>query len=237
MTTRTNEQVIAELGWTRKVLRDITGVTPIYWRPPFGDIDDRVRAISIAMNLKPIIWTRINATMDFDTNDWGMIGGSSTAISTLDKWNEIMNVEANISTGFIALEHDLFEQTVDLAVGYILPEALAHQPKFNMTPIVECLDMPLANAYLETNDNSTNPPPLTAYLANRTIPGTTPPAGSSNSTGSSGGNPSASGSSDGSSGGSPGSSEKSGASSMMAVGPALLTAALGVVGSVGAIFL
>jgi hypothetical protein len=31
---------------------------------------------------------------------------------------------------FITLQHDLFEITVDLAVGYTLDAALSHQPKF-----------------------------------------------------------------------------------------------------------
>lgn len=67
MTTKTNEEIIAELGWTKKVIKDTLGVTPIYWRPPYGDIDDRVRAIGMAMNLYPVMWTRISATQTFDT--------------------------------------------------------------------------------------------------------------------------------------------------------------------------
>ena len=39
LTTLTNEQVIAELGWTKKVIKDILGVTPSYMRPPYGDIE------------------------------------------------------------------------------------------------------------------------------------------------------------------------------------------------------
>lgn len=37
--TVSNEQIIAELGWTRKAIKDITGVTPLYMRPPYGDIE------------------------------------------------------------------------------------------------------------------------------------------------------------------------------------------------------
>lgn len=35
---------------------------------------------------------------------------------------------------FITLQHDLFEITVDLAVGYTLDAALAHVPKFSVRP-------------------------------------------------------------------------------------------------------
>lgn len=67
MTTKSNEEIIAELGWTKKVIQDTLGVTPIYWRAPYGDIDDRVRAIGMAMNLYPVMWTRISSTQTFDT--------------------------------------------------------------------------------------------------------------------------------------------------------------------------
>lgn len=89
-----------------------------------------------------------------------MPGGTQNVYSVLNKWDEIMGNSTKIDTGFIVLEHDLFEQTVDVATGYILPQALAHEPKYNMTPIIECLNMPMSNSYLETNDNSTNPLPL-----------------------------------------------------------------------------
>lgn len=70
LTTLTNEQIVAELGWTKKVIKDVTGVTPNTWRPPYGDIDDRVRAIAAQMGLTPIIWTSVTTggqTVNFDT--------------------------------------------------------------------------------------------------------------------------------------------------------------------------
>ncbi len=60
LTTLTNEQIVAELGWSKQVIKQTIGVTPLYMRPPYGDIDDRVRAICKAMTLTPIIWTRTN---------------------------------------------------------------------------------------------------------------------------------------------------------------------------------
>ena len=64
LTTLTNEQIIAELGWTKKAIKDITGVTPNTMRPPYGDIDDRVRGISMAMGLTPV-----SSTFMFHTGD------------------------------------------------------------------------------------------------------------------------------------------------------------------------
>ena len=39
LTTQTNEQIIAELGWTKKIIFDVLGVTPTTMRPPYGDIE------------------------------------------------------------------------------------------------------------------------------------------------------------------------------------------------------
>jgi hypothetical protein len=39
LTTQTNNEVVAELGWTRKIIQDVLGVTPNMMRPPFGDIE------------------------------------------------------------------------------------------------------------------------------------------------------------------------------------------------------
>ena len=36
--TLTNAQIVAELGWTRKVIKDVLGVTPNTYRPPQGDL-------------------------------------------------------------------------------------------------------------------------------------------------------------------------------------------------------
>jgi peptidoglycan/xylan/chitin deacetylase (PgdA/CDA1 family) len=68
LTTLTTEQIVAELGWTREIIRTITGITPTTMRAPFGDIDNRVRAIALAMGLNAIQWTRTPAAGPFDTN-------------------------------------------------------------------------------------------------------------------------------------------------------------------------
>jgi len=163
----TNEQIIAELGWSKKIIKDILGVTPNTMRPPFGDIDDRVRAISLAMGLKPIMWTRISPTATFDTGDFNIHAGTISAPQVLQNWEYILGNASSLNTGFIVLEHDLFQQSVEIATGYILPDALARtSPKLTLQPVITCLNQPLANAYIETNDNKTNPPPVTIQPSN-----------------------------------------------------------------------
>ena len=193
MTTLSNEQIIAELGWTKEVIKNATGVTPTFWRPPFGDVDNRVRAIATAMGLRTSMWTSVNgSTFDTEgtsvlhsgtlrhmlntiravTSDWQIPAGQSV-YEVLNNWESIVTRATEIDTGFIVLEHDLYQQTVDVATGYILPDALAHQPPFKIEPIISCIGRPLADAYAETNG--------TAPAANSSSTSTT---GSSTNTGS-----------------------------------------------------
>ncbi|KAF9653920.1 hypothetical protein BDM02DRAFT_3216331 [Thelephora ganbajun] len=162
LTTLSNEQIIAELGWCKKIIKDVLGVTPNTMRPPYGDIDDRVRAISLAMGLRPIMWTRISPAATFDTGDFSIHAGTISAAQVLLNWQYILGNASTLNTGFIVLEHDLFQQSVEIATGYILPDALARtSPKLTLQPVITCLNQPLGNAYIETNDNTTNPPPVT----------------------------------------------------------------------------
>lgn len=73
MTSLTNEEVFAELYYTRQLIKDLMGVTPKCWwvhsictrvfrltirRPPYGDVDNRVRMFAMGLNLTTIIWDR-----------------------------------------------------------------------------------------------------------------------------------------------------------------------------------
>lgn len=90
--------------------------------------------------------------------DFNIHGGSISVQQVLQNWEYIIGNATTMSNGFIVLEHDLFEQTVEVATGYILPDALAHQPPFTIEPVISCLNKPMTDAYIETNNNKTNPP-------------------------------------------------------------------------------
>lgn len=154
LTKLSNEQIVAELGWTKKAIKDTIGVTPNTFRPPYGDIDDRVRAIAAQMGLTPIMWSRYEGKA-FDTTDWNIPGGQANGETALSKFESILEEMApKLDTGFIVLEHDLYQQTVDLAVGYFLPMAIS-SGKYAMKSISDCLGIAPAEAYIETSANST----------------------------------------------------------------------------------
>ncbi|KAI1316394.1 chitin deacetylase [Mortierella claussenii] len=133
MTSLTNEQIVAELKWTEKAIFNTIGVTPLYWRPPYGDVDNRVRNIATQLGYKTSIWTQ-----DFDTDDWNIPGGTATAQSVVDTFKSWLVKIPGMSTGFIVLEHDLFPQEVDVSVNGILPIAYATK-NLVMQPIAQCL--------------------------------------------------------------------------------------------------
>jgi len=195
LTTLTTEQIVAELGWTRKAIKDATGVTPLTMRPPFGDIDDRVRAISMAMGLIPVIWTGVGVENEFDTNDWRVPAGQVKANATVATFRNVMKGIPKLTTGFITLEHDLYQESVDLAVGFHIPNALAVTPSLTLEPVNTCQNRPMTNAYLESNKDPQHPAilagpgrvrvaPTTSAAPVKTGTGTIPsPSQSSSATG------------------------------------------------------
>jgi chitin deacetylase len=58
MSTLPNEMLVAQFGWTMQIIYDSTGgQIPKFWRPPYGDMDLRVRAIAKEVfSLSPIVW-------------------------------------------------------------------------------------------------------------------------------------------------------------------------------------
>lgn len=101
MTSQTNAQIVAELGWTRKAIQAVLGVTPVYWRPPYGDIDDRVRAIALAMGLVAVLWTTPpNGGLPFDTNDWMVAGGLVSSVSSYETFESILSNATTLNTGY-----------------------------------------------------------------------------------------------------------------------------------------
>jgi hypothetical protein len=110
------------------------------------------------MNQTPIMWTGVptNNTMQyFDTTDWNIPGNRATGESALSKFETILNdYVPQLNSGFIVLQHDIYQQTVDLAVGYILPMAIA-SGKYQLKSIIDCLGLPNSEAYVETSSNNT----------------------------------------------------------------------------------
>ncbi|KAM6495883.1 carbohydrate esterase family 4 protein [Amanita muscaria] len=106
MTTLSNLRIVAELGWTMLLIHNSTGgFLPKYWRPPYGDADNRVRAIAKEVfGLTTIMWNQ-------DARDWSLVtGGTTTAIihRSMQSWTS-----GPKSPGLIVLEHETSEDAVN----------------------------------------------------------------------------------------------------------------------------
>ncbi|KAM0786973.1 hypothetical protein ACM66B_002391 [Microbotryomycetes sp. NB124-2] len=112
MTGLTNEQAFAELYFSKKAIKDIVGVTVRSWRPPFGDVDDRIRYIAEQLDMKTILWNE-------DTHDWNWV---NLGIPTIEQnYQDIIgNVSQKYSTsGTIVLSHELNNETMSLAQEFL----------------------------------------------------------------------------------------------------------------------
>ncbi|KAJ1039175.1 hypothetical protein NDA11_001458 [Ustilago hordei] len=122
-TGKTDLEILGDLGWTMQIIYDLTGSVPMYWRPPEGDVDARVRAIATqVLGLQTVMWNK-------DADDWCLRQGNGTAqletcttgvgatkqgvIREMTSWATDSN-----RTGFISLEHETTDQAIDAFKSY-----------------------------------------------------------------------------------------------------------------------
>lgn len=185
MTSQSNEEVLAQVGWTMQIIHDSTGGrVPKYWRPPYGDTDHRVRAITrevfglevIMWNYEYVCFYRCSDGFDLicipllSTDDWALTTGGQSAdkIATeMQGW-----LTGPKSPGLIILEHELSDQSVQ---AFIDAYPLIEQNGWNMMSAARCYsDTAYHNAASSTSDQVT---PAGILLSEQQS--SAPPAGSS----------------------------------------------------------
>ncbi|KAF9388681.1 hypothetical protein CPB97_000626 [Podila verticillata] len=135
MTGLTNAEVVAEFYYSLKMIKQVLGITPRCWRPPFGDVDDRVRAIAWQMGMRTILW-------DLDTDDWNIPGDLTpggkvpyaTANASVAGWIENREKGNDTTHGHVCLEHELSNSTITLA-EFWLPKI---QSLYQTMPATSC---------------------------------------------------------------------------------------------------
>ncbi|KAG0181805.1 hypothetical protein DFQ29_007033 [Apophysomyces sp. BC1021] len=172
MTSQTNEQVVAEFYWTLYALKEVLGITTKCWRPPYGDVDDRVRAIAWQMGMTTILW-------DYDSNDWNMpgTGGGNLSPTTVDGyfegWIAARKNGTDTEGGHITLQHELNNATVSMAEKW-LPQV---QQAFKVMPWNQCMNVAQpyweANFIYPTNNNVTAIKPNATTTTSSTTPAPT----------------------------------------------------------------
>jgi hypothetical protein len=139
MTALTNEQAFAELYYSKKVIHDVLGITVSCWRPPFGDVDDRIRYIAQALGMATVIWT--DNTFDYT--------GNLTASAVVDaNYQTIFSKQAsgNYNTaGTIVLTHELNNYTMNENLKFL--STIQNDFKGGAMPIAVCMNN--SQPYLE----------------------------------------------------------------------------------------
>ncbi|GAV52023.1 hypothetical protein ZYGR_0AG00140 [Zygosaccharomyces rouxii] len=105
-----NEKIIAQIEWSVWAMNATGNHTPKWFRPPYGGIDNRIRAITRQFGLQAVLW-------DHDTFDWQLVTPDNTLpprseqqiYDDVGKWKQD-------GKGLI-LEHDGSERTVDIGVN------------------------------------------------------------------------------------------------------------------------
>ncbi|KAF7373054.1 Carbohydrate esterase family 4 protein [Mycena sanguinolenta] len=171
MTALTNEQVFGELWYTMQLIKLITGYTPTCWRPPQGDVDDRVRYIAQQLGLDNILWK-------YDADDWMVGAGEATPDQVQANYDYLVaNVSAGTfdTIGAIFLTHELDNYTMQTAVDNYPKLAAAFD---HIVPVGVAYNK--TQLYVETNFTQ---PDFAQYVAARggSTPSNSSPPSSSGS--------------------------------------------------------
>jgi chitin deacetylase len=105
LTSLRNEDIVAQIQWSIWAMNATAGIVPKYFRPPYGALDDRVRAITRQFGLTAVFWDR-------DTFDWRVNDGSKTADEV---YADVRQWQRERPNGLI-LEHDSTIKTVNVGV-------------------------------------------------------------------------------------------------------------------------
>lgn len=95
LTKLTQEEISKQIGDTDKLLADLVGHGATVVRPPYGSVDDTVKA---SVGTPMILWS-------IDTLDW----------ETKDPDQTIQSVVDGVTDGSIILMHDIYEETAQAA--------------------------------------------------------------------------------------------------------------------------
>jgi len=140
--------VIAELKWTERVIQAVCGYTPRYFRPPHGDVDDRIRNIVEQLGYITVIWNK-------DSEDW-MVPANPGPADFQPSW-----VQGNVSqwvsqistqpTGIVSLEHELSQAEAGESV---ICYPIIKSSGWKIQNVADCLGDPVY--YLEWANRTNN---------------------------------------------------------------------------------
>ncbi|KAI8586883.1 hypothetical protein BDZ88DRAFT_399290 [Geranomyces variabilis] len=164
MTSLTNQEIVAEIKYTEALIYSVIGRKPRYFRAPYGDIDDRVRAIAGVLGYESVLWGQ-----DKDSGDSEGSPTEASVVAQFTKWNVPQ-------PGFIDLEHSLSADSNTWAIAalkYVQAQKAAGTFALTLMPVGQCRGK---SAYVDLTGAALPNPPPQPITVTRVVPGATPTA-------------------------------------------------------------
>ncbi|KAI9202286.1 uncharacterized protein BJ171DRAFT_461443 [Polychytrium aggregatum] len=135
LTSCTNEQIVAEIKYTEALIYKTIGQVPNFFRPPYGDIDDRVRSILGALGYTITIWDKDDFAADQATTSTAIAQGLINNVTS--QW-----LLPN-QPGFVSLSHDITPFTSEVVLGYLkYIDANRASIPLTIEPVGTCVNQP-----------------------------------------------------------------------------------------------
>ncbi|KAF9289609.1 hypothetical protein BGZ88_007677 [Linnemannia elongata] len=121
LTTLSYDQIHRQMTQLDDALKSIIGVRPVYMRPPYGNLNGAAQGYLNDKGYKIVKWR-------VDTNDWAHPGNVDASLAAYKRAG---------GSGFIALEHDTYESTVN----DLVPRAIQYAKNrgWELVTVGECL--------------------------------------------------------------------------------------------------
>lgn len=102
LTTLSTQQIVAELLYTEAIQFQVTGSAPGLFMPPYGDLDDRVRAVASALGFRAVVYSK-------DSGD---------SYKSVDETSSVVKGWfPNVGPGIVSLHYDNGRQQVANGIG------------------------------------------------------------------------------------------------------------------------
>jgi peptidoglycan/xylan/chitin deacetylase (PgdA/CDA1 family) len=179
----TDEQIIAEIKQTEDLIASLTdGHRPRYIRPPYGEADDRVKAIIHAHGLQAVLW-------NMDTLDYSIVNGNQDPQEIVQAFGKVVASGASAlnpfnNPGFMSLQHDIYLKSVEQEQDII---DMLVSKGFKMVTVSQCTgdghpykNMPKGSSPVQPVDSNPVPGTPVQPANSNPIPGTPVQPGNSN---------------------------------------------------------
>ncbi|KAJ3416246.1 chitin deacetylase [Chytridiales sp. JEL 0842] len=124
MSNLTNDQFVSEFVWNALAVKQVIGRIPRYVRPPYGDRDERTKAIMRAMGFKIMIWsfdsqdTAIPAGDVVSPGSWNVVNATGMFRRVIANGTLGLNSISDVR-GYMSLQHDLTAEQLRVATEVV----------------------------------------------------------------------------------------------------------------------